>query len=331
MISNKSRPYYNTPKNSFSNAIGRSSSTLINDSSINSSSLSATSVSTEVQNTNNLLISKLDEMKYILSMCNSNVACIQKEDEKHKIQELDKSVISPFKSTLDKYTHDYSYYHSNSKELFYKEYFTDLSTLPYDFKVINFFMNLISTDNQSIISVELLNFEDFKNCLVEKIIRLKKKYCIIYMIDKKFIKDHKTLLNHYLCLVDVEKLTIHVINPLNDYSINSDIINLKLLIDLSYKTADTQIKICHNPITTKPHNSGCHTFLNIYSLVSDMNQYMNNVNNKANDQFTFFVPDNANIRNQCYTVLMYLLENCSNKSGMEHYQYYKEHLSNLLK
>ena len=329
MISQNGRSYYNRSQNSVANGVEMNSSTLLTDDTLSTLPFSEKSVESELQKMSNSLTHKFDEIKDVLSSFSSNISCIQKEEQLHKSKESNKNVVSPFTTTLKRNSEDFSYYRSNNQELFYKDYFLDSSTLPYDFKVINFFLQLLSVESTTVI--ELYNFEDFKNCLIEKKIHFKKKYAIIYMIDRKKQQGHKAMLTHYLCLVDVKKLEIHVINPLNDYSVNSDVINLKLLIDLSYNSDNTLIKICHTPITAKLYNSGCHTFLNIYSLVSDMNQYLSNVNSKANDQFTFFIPDNPNIRNQCYTVLTYLLENCSNKKGMEHYQYYKEYIKNILR
>lgn len=331
MIPNSNKSYQITPKNSFSNAMVINSTTLLTDDSSTTPIVQSNSIAIELQHMSKSLNVKFDEIKNILNLFNGSMECIENENKKREVAESKKIKTSPFNSTLQDNKADYSFYHCNNQQLFYEEYFRNSCSLPYDFKIINFLIQLLATDKESCSSIELLNFEDFKKCLLEERITFTKKFCIIYMIEKTLIKEQKNVLKHYLCLVDVEKLEIHVINPLNEYSINSDIINLKLLIDQSYKSTNTIIRLCHNPITTKSYNSGCHTFLNIYSLVSDLNQFLINVNNKANDQFSFFVPDNPHIRQQCYTVLMYLLESSSKKKGMEHYQYYKQHVKKLFK
>lgn len=331
MIPNSNKSYQITPKNSFSNAMVINSTTLLTDDSSTTPIVQSNSIAIELQHMSKSLNVKFDEIKNILNLFNGSMECIENENKKREVAESKKIKTSPFNSTLQDNKADYSFYHCNNQQLFYEEYFRNSCSLPYDFKIINFLIQLLATDKESCSSIELLNFEDFKKCLLEERITFTKKFCMIYMIEKTLIKEQKNVLKHYLCLVDVEKLEIHVINPLNEYSINSDIINLKLLIDQSYKSTNTIIRLCHNPITTKSYNSGCHTFLNIYSLVSDLNQFLINVNNKANDQFSFFVPDNPHIRQQCYTVLMYLLESSSKKKGMEHYQYYKQHVKKLFK
>ncbi|KAL6935403.1 hypothetical protein ACO0R3_000446 [Hanseniaspora guilliermondii] len=331
MIPNSNKSYQITPKNSFSNAMVINSTTLLTDDSSTTPIVQSNSIAIELQHMSKSLNVKFDEIKNILNLFNGSMECIESENKKREVAESKKIKTSPFNSTLQDNKADYSFYHCNNQQLFYEEYFRNSCSLPYDFKIINFLIQLLATDKESCSSIELLNFEDFKKCLLEERITFTKKFCMIYMIEKTLIKEQKNVLKHYLCLVDVEKLEIHVINPLNEYSINSDIINLKLLIDQSYKSTNTIIRLCHNPITTKSYNSGCHTFLNIYSLVSDLNQFLINVNNKANDQFSFFVPDNPHIRQQCYTVLMYLLESSSKKKGMEHYQYYKQHVKKLFK
>lgn len=331
MINKKSKFCYNTPRNSFSNAITMNSTTLLTTDSSSTPSIESHSISTELQHMSKSLNNKFDEIKVVLNLFSESIHCIEKENKKNEITASDRLKASPLNSTLENNREDYSFYHCNTQQLFHKEYFTETSSLPYDFKLINFFLQLLSTDNESCSSIDLMNFEDFKSCLIEQKITFTKKFCLVYMIEKALIKETDNQIKHYICLVDVAKFEIHVINPLNEYSINSDVINLKLIIDQSYNCNKTLIKICHNPITTKKYSSGCHTFLNIYSLVSDLDQFLSNVNNKANDQFSFFVPENPHIRQQCYTVLMYLLESCSNKKGMEHYKYYKQHVKNIFK
>lgn len=331
MLPNKNRSYHKTPRNSFSNALALNSTTLLTDDSSSTPRIQSNSIATELQHMSKSLNNKFDEIKDILNFFNDSMECIERENKKNKIIASNRVKASPFNSTLESNREDYSFYHCNTQQLFHKEYFTDSCSLPYDFKLINFFLQLLSTDNESCSSIELINFEDFKNCLKEQRITFTKKFCLVYMIEKTSTKSKNDDLKHYLCLVDAEKLEIHLINPLNEYSINSDVINLKLIIDQSYSCTNTVIKICHNPITTKTYNSGCHTFLNIYSLVSDLDQFLSNVNSKANDQFSFFVPENPHIRQQCYTVLMYLLESSTNKKGMEHYEYYRQHVKNIFK
>lgn len=232
-----------------------------------------------------------------------------------------------------KHSQDYSYRAINPYDLFKAGYFQKEQKDHYSFQLINFFIQILQTQTSKGSNTGLMNYQNFLDACYDKVITLPYNYTILYFIgcESDFFDTSKNteIRYHYLCLVDKIHFNIHIVNPLNDYSITNDVISLKQLLDRTFETTKFKIRIVHAPICKKTYNSGCHTLLNIYSLLSDIDKFINNFSHHGNDQLGFFIPDNEMIRQQSYTVLAYILQNTSKNNALGAYELYYEYLKYL--
>lgn len=235
--------------------------------------------------------------------------------------------------TFTKDAHDYSYRVINPHDLFKAGYFQKEQKDHYSYHLINFFIQILQEQTSKEANIGLMNYQSFLDSCKNNFINLPCKYTIVYFVggeSELFNKNKSEDRNyHYLCLIDKTDFNIHLINPLNDYSIPNDVISLKQLLDQTFETTNCKIRIAHAPICKKFYNSGCHTLLNIYSLLSDIDKFINNFSHHGNDQMGFFIPDNEMIRQQSYTVLSYILQNTKKNSAMGAYELYDEYLKYL--
>ncbi|XBW38261.1 hypothetical protein QEN19_003850 [Hanseniaspora menglaensis] len=221
---------------------------------------------------------------------------------------------------------DFSYEELKPNVLLKAVYFQDTQTTPFSYHLINFFINLVKKFGNNDVNIDLLNYQNFKDAWAAGKLALSFDYTIMYFFSE--VKNKGTN-HHYICLVDKKQKIIHLINPVNDYSVPNETINLKILLDKSKKSANFKIVIAHVPICKKNYNSGAHTLLNIYSLLADMNSFHENFMKKGNDQFNYFVPENELIRKQSYTVMAFMLQSAAENPKMVSFKKYNDFMRNI--
>ena len=323
--------YYRTPKN---NAINNSPKPKAYD--LTSSPLSlaqelsdmSTSLSKQFNEINNTLLKFKDNVNKI--EINNSITATS------SLSNISGYTLADETSDIFDDFEDYSFKTIDPSVLLNAKYFQNNMTEPYSFQLINFFIKLLQDNTASGSPIGLINYQTFRDSVCAKQISLNHDYTIIYFIESD---NGETDINnnnypnymkhHYICLVDKVNFNIHIINPLNNYSVSNDVIKLKLLLDTSFKTNKYKIRISHVPISKNFFNSGSHTLLNIYSLMSDIKKFVNNFNLKGNDQFDFFIPDNDMIRQQSFTVLAYILQNAVNTPELAFFKVYNDYLRNL--